>query len=1032
MSKTPQIDQPLFPDTKPAVDVEKAFGVQFGRYKNANVFCPFCESEETSKSPSCSVSIEGMFHCQSCGRRGVATTFYAQRKKMPVRQASASLATTQGTVNKLRANIKPSKPIDNLLVGRLHRTLMRSTLEVTYLMGPKRGLTTTTLVEYEIGCDERRITIPVRDRIKNLWGIRRYLPNAPSTKPKMVAHGGGSGEPTLYPAQNLDRYTVSPEPYVVLCEGEFDALILIQNGFDAITVTSGVKTWLQEFTLELLTIGKPVVIIYDVNDDDNLGQIIARRRARILQENGLTVKVVALPLENRGGDCTDWFTKAKRSAQELRTLITTTSEFVPSDEDDLDPPEGFEDTNTDTNGDGHEDDGPPRKTKKKGKGKPAAQTVTTNPDADVRIVEKDPDAPLVTLHDASKSDYFYKSIRLRCIVAGRTSAPYLMPRKVQAEVAGSDDSDSVLLTKHFDPWDGSILNLIKCSSGAQTRFIRSRMGIDPKAAATITVMESANVEEVFLIPTLDHDMDHGPYVMRTAFYVGHGLQTNQVYEFEGYTLPDPKTQSATHILTSAKLSQTDLDDFHLTPELFEGLKETFQDEDVFGKLDDIADQFADHITHIYGRRDLHTAIDLVFHSPLSFDFDGTRLRKGWLEILVLGDTRTGKGFVAEGLCGHYGVGEVVSAEQTTMAGLIGGIQRVGEHMVLSWGKIPLADKRLVVMDEASNLSHSDIGRLSRIRSEGRVEITKIITEKTSARTRLIWLSNPRPPLQGLPKTMSEYTYGVLAVPELIGNAEDVARFDYVLTVARGEVPSKVINERKRKPKKNSLDYTSELCRKLVVWVWSRKPEQVIFDEGVTDFTMEAARDLGSKFSSAICLIQAEDVRFKLARIACAAAGRTFSTDDGERLIVKKEHLEFAYNFLYHIYSKLSCGYAQLSAVERERSTLRDPSLVLVCLQQVGDLFPDLVSGLLEQQQISARDMCDYAGVDIFEARKIISELVRLRAITKDYHFYKKKPAFKRFLQGLKGQLLRDPTQVTVADEDDLADLPDGDDHVDSN
>ncbi|MEK0325645.1 MAG: hypothetical protein QQN63_08070, partial [Nitrosopumilus sp.] len=68
---------------------------------------------------------------------------------------------------------------------------------------------------------------------------------------------------------------------------------------------------------------------------------------------------------------------------------------------------------------------------------------------------------------------------------------------------------------------------------------------------------------------------------------------------------------------------------------------------------------------------------------------------------------------------------------------------------------------------------------------------------------------------------------------------------------------------------------------------------------------------------------------------------------------------------------------------------------------------DLVEGLLEHRNITARDMCDYAGIDQYQARTLIGELVRHRAITKEYSYYVKKPAFKKFLQSMRADLASD-------------------------
>jgi hypothetical protein len=375
------------------------------------------------------------------------------------------------------------------------------------------------------------------------------------------------------------------------------------------------------------------------------------------------------------------------------------------------------------------------------------------------------------------------------------------------------------------------------------------------------------------------------------------------------------------------------------------------------------------------------------------------LKKGWLEVLILGDTRTGKGFVTENLAVHYRAGEVVSGENVSVAGLIGGVQHLGDKWTLVWGKLPLADRRLIVLDEASSLSYTDISKLSRIRSEGVAEITKIVSEKTTARTRLIWLANPRPKQNDITRTLADYNYGIESVPELVGATEDIARFDFVLNVGHNDVPSDIINSSHME--QGTLKYTSELCHKLVMWVWSRKPEQVIFEKGVVEYTMQLSREIASQFTSKIPLIQIEDVRFKIARIGAATAGRVFSTYDGEMLVVKKEHVKYAYDYLVEIYSKPVCGYAQLSSVDQERRTLADTDAIYNILTDAGEHYHSLINGLLEHRQLRAQDLCDYANLDLYQARAIMSELVRLRAIIKEYSWYVKKPAFKTYLRKLK-------------------------------
>src|SRR5690606_2237233 len=205
--------------------------------------------------------------------------------------------------------------------------------------------------------------------------------------------------------------------------------------------------------------------------------------------------------------------------------------------------------------------------------------------------------------------------------------------------------------------------------------------------------------------------------------------------------------------------------------------------------------------------------------------------------------------------------------------------------------------RLFVIDEASGLEQEDIAKMSGIRSSGIAEVTKIHTEKTQARTRLIWLSNPR---NG--QDLSSFSYGVQAIQHLIGKAEDIARFDFMITASRDEVPIDEINKRIDPEAKVPHKYTSELCKLLVLWAWSRKPEDIIFSEEAIDLCLKYAIAQGKKYSSKIPLVEGANQRIKLAKLAVATACRVFSTDEtGEKVLVNAEHVEFAYNFLESIY-----------------------------------------------------------------------------------------------------------------------------------
>jgi len=352
------------------------------------------------------------------------------------------------------------------------------------------------------------------------------------------------------------------------------------------------------------------------------------------------------------------------------------------------------------------------------------------------------------------------------------------------------------------------------------------------------------------------------------------------------------------------------------------------------------------------------AMDLVFHSVLQFKFLGKMVTKGWLEALILGDTRTGKTETITRLIEHYRLGELVTGENTSYAGLMGGLLESQKTWHITWGKIPLNNKRLVAIDEVSTLPLESIAAMSGPRSTGIAEIVKIQSQKTSARTRLLWISNAR---SG--RKLNSYNQGVLAVKELMGRLEDIARLDIVVTAASGEVPLKEIN--KMRVKKVPHKYTSDLCNQLLLWVWSREAEEVTFEEGCGQLILDLASDLGHRYSPEIPLVEPAEERIKLARVAVAVAARLFSTDPkGEKIVVKKDHAQFAYDFLNQSFSKDSLSYDLFSASRKKREELSEEKRkALIATLKSFPRWTDLRDLLLEYQIFRKGELVDQIGYE---------------------------------------------------------------------
>lgn len=410
------------------------------------------------------------------------------------------------------------------------------------------------------------------------------------------------------------------------------------------------------------------------------------------------------------------------------------------------------------------------------------------------------------------------------------------------------------------------------------------------------------------------------------------------------------------------------------------------------KLKGIYDDLEYNVTHTYGRQDLLLAIDLCFHSIIKFSFNEIKLQKGWTELLVIGDARCGKTQTLTSLIRHYRAGKLCTGENASFAGLIGGMQQIMQKTwSITWGLIPLNNRRLVCIDEVSGLHPQAIADMSGVRSEGVATITKIQREQTIARTRLIWMSNPRKP-----KPLRSYNAGVEAVVELIGRPEDIARFDFAITVASNEVPPEIINMKTDKRKKIEHVYTSDKCHELIMWVWSRKPEDVVFTEEATILCLKHAQTLGETYHPSVPLVESAEMRVKVAKLSVALAARLHSSPDDKQVLVTKAHVQFIKEFLDQIYSKDSLAYDLYSRQKYAEENLKDVDEIK---EKFDEQDPDLSVTLLDGQYFTLQDFELLANLERIDAREFASFLIRKRCLKRSRgNTLVKTPSFIRFLK----------------------------------
>jgi len=176
-----------------------------------------------------------------------------------------------------------------------------------YLNG--RGIPHASIHKHLLGWNGRRVTIPIPNRQGKIAFLKLAKdPADKSDSPKMLATPGARAE--LY---GWDRVLAKPER-VIICEGEFDRLVLEAQGFAAVTSTGGAGVFRPEWAEKL----KPIPEVYLCFDGDAAGQQGALRVGRMVPH----AKLVGLPEEvGEGGDVTDFFVRLGHSREDFLRLL---------------------------------------------------------------------------------------------------------------------------------------------------------------------------------------------------------------------------------------------------------------------------------------------------------------------------------------------------------------------------------------------------------------------------------------------------------------------------------------------------------------------------------------------------------------------------------------------------------------------------------------------------------------------------------------------------------------------------------------
>ncbi len=266
------------------------------------------------------------YDCKKCGAKGNIFTLTEHFGDKP-KDVLLNVAKTSKNTS-TRTNLNPS------IVERCNREMPERIRK--YLND--RGITDELIREHNLGFgtfyDRKWITIPIKDESGKFSFLKlRRDPEDETNPDKSKVYPFGK-EAQIYGWDTLRE----AEEKIVICEGEFDRLVLLSKGIPAVTSTGGANTFKREWLMHFGNV-RNVYICYDNDEAGRNGSV--RVLELFLANERLDPQLfkITLPEEvGEAGDITDYFVKLNGNADNLFSKFVKeyperkkidTSNFVP-------------------------------------------------------------------------------------------------------------------------------------------------------------------------------------------------------------------------------------------------------------------------------------------------------------------------------------------------------------------------------------------------------------------------------------------------------------------------------------------------------------------------------------------------------------------------------------------------------------------------------------------------------------------------------------------------------------------------------
>lgn len=263
--------------------------------KELVVTCPFCGKEK------CYIeNATGRFYCfgGSCGQGGGWSGLV---ERFGNKEATIELQPIEE-----KEDEPDLPPLDLALVQenntRLFEPAQRPILDYLH----NRLLDDATINHFTLGWDGRNITIPIFNANDECVNFKLKRDPTLPTPSKGMYSILGRGRKRIFNEKLLKTHPES----IIVCEGEWDCMLLTRFGYPAVTSTAGANSFDESWVSAFEGIEK-IFICFDI-DRNGTGQLAAKKTAQLFYNQGLTVYIVSLP--NPEGieqkiDITDFFKK---------------------------------------------------------------------------------------------------------------------------------------------------------------------------------------------------------------------------------------------------------------------------------------------------------------------------------------------------------------------------------------------------------------------------------------------------------------------------------------------------------------------------------------------------------------------------------------------------------------------------------------------------------------------------------------------------------------------------------------------------